>query len=402
MDYLKQSLGFKIKKVLRYMGMYGFRRTYMKILGQKHMRRTYKSLPAMKGKLTKIQTVGIIGCGNYSFTTIAYFLRKEFGHCIAACMDQDINRAASYASRYKAPLYTDNADVVINNDNVRLIYIASNHASHAEYAIKALEAGKNVYIEKPHVVSTDQLMRLSSAMKKYDGKVFLGFNRPCSGFGKLIKDMLFAVDGPAMINWFVVGHFLEPDHWYLHEGEGGRVLGNLCHWTDFTLRLVKKDIYPITIVPARFDKSDRDMAVNLIFGDGTITGITFSSQGYTFEGVRESLRIQKGNVLIAMDDFKSLEIELMASKTRVVNYYHDHGHKNNVVNAYKNVHGNEPYQRDLEISHIENTAWLFLNVKEAVDRNKRIKIGSYEDFLDGTLMISAKSKKRTPVSQGKN
>jgi predicted dehydrogenase len=401
MDYLKQSRGFKIKKVIRYMGMYGIRRTYMKVLGQKHMRQSYKTLPRMKGKIRNNQTVGIIGCGNYSFTTIAYFLRKDFGHCIAACMDKDINRAASYASRYKVPLYTDNSDVVISNDNIRLIYIASNHASHAEYAIKALEAGKNVYIEKPHVVSIEQLKRLHLAMQKHEGRVFLGFNRPYSGFGKLIRDILFASDGPAMINWFVVGHYLEPDHWYLRRGEGGRVLGNLCHWTDFTLRLVKKDIYPITIVPARPDKSDRDMAVNLIFSDGTIAGITFSSQGHSFEGVRESLRIQKGNLLIAMDDFKSLEFELMASKTRVVNYYHDHGHKNNIINAYKNVHQNEPYNRDLEISHIENTAWLFLNVKEALDRNERMKIGSFENYLKRITAGSVKAKRRTPVPQGK-
>jgi predicted dehydrogenase len=401
MDYLEQPLSFKIKKVLRYMGMYGFQRTYMKILGQKHMRRTYKTLPHMKGKVKKNKTVGIIGCGNYSFTTIAYFLRKEFGHCIAACMDKDINRAASYASHYKAPIYTDNADVVINNDNIRLIYIASNHATHAEYAIKALEAGKNVYIEKPHVVSVEQLKRLHQAMQKYDGKVFLGFNRPNSGFGKLIRDMLLASGGPAMINWFVVGHYLEPSHWYLRRGEGGRVLGNLCHWTDFTLRLVRNNIHPITIVPARFDKSDRDMAVNLIFSDGTIAGITFSSQGHTFEGVRESLRIQKGNILVAMDDFKSLEIELMAGKTRVVNYYHDHGHKNNIINAYKNVHQNEAYRRDMEISHIVNTAWLFLNVKEALDKNERIKIGSFENYLKRIATGSVKARKRIAVHQGK-
>ena len=31
--------------------------------------------------------------------------------------------------------------------------------------------------------------------------------------------------------------------------EGGRVLGNLCHWTDFVLRLVPTDTYPIRITP---------------------------------------------------------------------------------------------------------------------------------------------------------
>ncbi len=52
-----------------------------------------------------------------------------------------------------------------------MIYIASNHASHAEYAIQALNTGKNVHIEKPHVVTEDQLERLCLAMSERKGKV---------------------------------------------------------------------------------------------------------------------------------------------------------------------------------------------------------------------------------------
>ncbi len=297
MDYLKQSFAFKVKKVLRYLAMYGPRRTYMKILGQKHMRRTYTVLPPQLGNQKWYHTVGMIGCGNYAYSTIAYFLKKEFGDVIGACMDKDINRAASFASQYRVPYYSDNTDDVIKNPEVRLVYIASNHATHAEYAIKAMEFGKDVYIEKPHVVSLDQLHCLHAAMRKYDRKIFLGFNRPGSRFGRTIAEALSRESGPAVMNWFVVGHYLEPDHWYHNEGEGGRVLGNLCHWTDFVLGLVPGERFPMSIIPARWENSDRDMAVSFVFADGTVAAITFSSQGQTFDGVRESFRAQRGNTL---------------------------------------------------------------------------------------------------------
>ena len=304
MNYLKQSVGFTLQKIIRYIGMYGFQRTFMKLLVRKHLRRTYKTLPPMKSETGKNQTVGIVGCGDFSFTAIAYYLRKEFGNVFAVCMDKDINRAASFAAYYKAPLYTDNINVVTENENIRLVYVASDNASHAEYAIKALEAGKDVYIESPHVISMDELRNLQRAMQKHSGKVYLGFSRPASAFGKIIIDILHAASGPAMINWFVVGHFLDPDRPYVEESDWCEALGDICHWTDFSLRMAKENVFPITIVPTRFESGVGNIAVALIFGDGTIASITFSGLGYSLEGVRESLRAQKGSILIAMDDFK--------------------------------------------------------------------------------------------------
>ena len=61
-------------------------------------------------------------------------------------------------------------------------------------------------------------------MKKSKGKVRVGFNRPASRFGKLILEYLKKEEGSTMINWFVAGHEINPDHWYFHDKEGGRIL----------------------------------------------------------------------------------------------------------------------------------------------------------------------------------
>src|ERR1044072_9354443 len=228
-------------------------------------------------------------------------------------MDVDIHRAASLYEKYGASYYTDDADKVINDPAVDIIFIASNHASHAEYAIKALEAGKSVHIEKPHVVNDDQLLRLCSTMLESKGKVALGFNRPNSRLGREIKRHLDSQTGAAMLNWFIAGHELPPGHWYFDEEEGGRVLGNLCHWTDFVFQMMSPERrYPILIRPTHAEQSDCDIAVTYPFGDGSIAAITFSAKGPTFEGVRERFAAHRGNVLISMDDFKELVGEVGA------------------------------------------------------------------------------------------
>ena len=180
MDYTTQSLAFKIKKTLRYIRLYGVRRTLVKIKGQYHMKKRYKTLPKLSRDERAGGHVGLIGCGNFPFAVVAYYLRKNYGRTIRGAMDIDIHRAASLYEAYRVAYYTDQGSTIINDPQIDLVYVASNHASHAEYAIKALEQGKCVHIEKPHVVTHDQLVRLCKAMRESKGKVALGFVRPRS------------------------------------------------------------------------------------------------------------------------------------------------------------------------------------------------------------------------------
>jgi predicted dehydrogenase len=377
MNYLQQPLAFKLRKVWRYVRVYGPARTYIKVRAQLHMSRSPEVLHPVRPP-TSEQWVGLIGCGNYAFSNIAYYLTRACGNVIGGCMDLDRRRAASLSQYYRVPLYTDSAEELLAHPAIRLVYIASNHASHAEYAVAALRRGKDVYIEKPHVVSEDQLQRLVEAMAEPAGKVFLGFNRPGSRFGMLIRSHLENESGPGMNNWFVAGHDIDPDHWYFQAEEGGRVLGNLCHWTDFILRLVpEENCYPLRISPTRAQKSDADIAVTFTFADGTIAIITFSAKGHAFEGVRERFNAHKGNCLVSMDDFRRLSIDVGPQKKRYFNWYRDHGHARNILSAFQNVRKGLPYDRAAQISYVGNTGWLFLKTKEALESRREVIVDSF-------------------------
>ena len=111
---------------------------------------------------------------------------------------------------------------ILADPQVKIVFIASNHASHAEYAVACIEAGKYVHIEKPHVVAQEQLDRLILAMRQYpNARVFLGFNRPRSPLFRRLKDIIDKESGPFMINWFIAGHEIHDGHWYFNEKEGG-------------------------------------------------------------------------------------------------------------------------------------------------------------------------------------
>lgn len=375
MDYTQTGLLFKIKKTIRYISLYGVSRTLVKIKGQYHMKKTYVNLPSNNLVAIPKQHVGILGCGNFGFSNIAYYLRKNYGYVIRGVMDKNINRAVSLFSEYKASYYCDNPDYIINDSNIDLIYIASNHASHAEYAIKALQNNKSVHIEKPHAVSIHQLVRLCSAMQSSKGKVRLGFNRPGSKLGKKIIDTLKQQPGATMLNWFVAGHEIEKDHWYFAPEEGGRVLGNLCHWTDLVFHMVTGEKYPYKIIPSRAEKSDCDISVSYVFADSSIATITFSAKGHTFEGVRETLNAHKGNVLIEMKDFQRLRIDNVSKIDNIKLFNRDHGHQLAITNSY-NMLTNPAFAEDL--AYVWNSGYMALKTKEALELNTVITVDAFD------------------------
>ena len=376
MDYTQQKNSFKIKKTLRYLRLYGPMRTLIKVKGQYHMNKEYDKLPDLSKNDSKGRHVGIMGCGNYAYGVIGFYLNNNFGKKIKTSMDINLNRAASLAEQYNLSSFSDNPEEIINDQNIDLVYIASNHFTHAEYAIKALKNNKSVHIEKPHVVSRDQLDRLINTMRVSKGKVRLGFNRPASRFGKLILESLKKESGPTMINWFVAGHEINPSHWYFHEKEGGRILGNLCHWTDFTYQMIdEKNRYPIRIIPTRSEKADCDISVSYVFGDGSIASITFSAKGHTFEGVREKLNIHKGNTLITMDDYEKMRVDVVDKKIIYKNIFRDHGHQHNIKRSYEMISKNKDGE---SLKYIFESADLFLKTKEALEEQKEIIIEEFE------------------------
>jgi predicted dehydrogenase len=381
MDYTTQRLAFRIRKTLRYAGLYGIRRTLIKIKGQYHMKKRYAVLPTVASPIPDGGHIGLIGCGNFSFSNIAYYLKKNYGRVIRAAMDIDVNKAASLYEAYGLRYYTDDAQKLLDDPAIDLVYVASNHATHAEYAIQALRAGKNVHIEKPHVVREDQLERLCVAISETRGKANLGFNRPHSRIGQTIKQYLDAESGPAMFNWFIAGHEIAADHWYFKREEGGRVLGNLCHWTDFVLQLVPAECrHPIVITPTRGRKPDCDIAVTYVFGDESIAAITFSAKGHTFEGVRERFAAHRGNVLISMDDFKDLTVEVVQRKHRPFQRFRNHGHEECIKLSYEMVcRGGGKENPGCSLKYVWETGDLFLKTRKALEENQQVVVQPFDE-----------------------
>jgi predicted dehydrogenase len=133
---------------------------------------------------------GIIGCGLVTEVKSGPAFNKVKGSRLIAVMRRNAVLAEDYARRHNVKKYYDDADKLINDDEVNAVYVATPPGSHAEYSIKALEAGKPVYIEKPMALNYSECTRINRASEKYRVPVFVAYyRRTLPGF-LLIRDLI--------------------------------------------------------------------------------------------------------------------------------------------------------------------------------------------------------------------
>ena len=127
---------------------------------------------------------------------------------------------------------------LIERKDVDAIAITSPDFTHEEYAIAALESGKDVFCEKPMAITTDGCDRIIAAWKKSGKKLMIGHNMR---YMKIFRTMKEIAESGAIgeIKAVWVRHFVgSGGDWYFHnwhalrEKSTGLLLQKACHDID--------------------------------------------------------------------------------------------------------------------------------------------------------------------------
>lgn len=356
----------KLRKLFRFARIYGPRRALVKAMGRLRLGRV--GLLSPKGNKPG---VGLIGCGQFAFATIAYFLcRRVF---FVSVFDTDAAAAHSVARTYGAGSVAKDAGAVLTDPAVRYVYIASNHASHTGYAVRALRAGKVVYVEKPVSVSHAQLSELQAAVAQSAGPIYAGYNRPFSGAVRDLRELVEDARGPLTLSCFISGHVIPPDYWYRRPGEGTRVCGNLGHWLDLAVHLLSwrglPDRLRISVLSSNESARDDDLAVALATDEGDLVNIVLTARTEPFEGINETINLQWGNVISRIDDFRRQTIWKGKQLIQKRYWPKDVGHKRAVLQPFSET------ARDW--SEVVDSSLLMLRIKEMVESGETQTVFSF-------------------------
>ncbi len=114
--------------------------------------------------------VAVVGLGRLSLTQILPGFAQSRHVRVTALVSGEPEKARVVAAQYGVPargLYDyANFDTIRNNPDVDIVYVVLPNAMHAEYTVRAAQAGKHVLCEKPMATSVPDAERMVAACRQ--------------------------------------------------------------------------------------------------------------------------------------------------------------------------------------------------------------------------------------------
>jgi predicted dehydrogenase/threonine dehydrogenase-like Zn-dependent dehydrogenase len=267
--------------------------------------------------------VGWIGAGAYSTgTLLPAFRRAGFKRLIAVTSASGIT-ARRAAERYRFDKAVTGAFPVIDDPDVGVVVVATPHNTHAELVTLALKDGRHVWCEKPLALTLDELGEIEAAWEASGRQLMIGFNRRWSPAVLVARSILAEAAAPKFLMYRVAAGPVPDGHWYGDRRQGGRLLGEVCHFVDTAQALVGADIEETVSLLAGDGHGRRpaggdgravpgnDAIVSLRFADGSLATICYGSARSA--AGKEWIEITSGSRHVVLNDFRSVRLD---GKTR--------------------------------------------------------------------------------------
>ncbi len=249
--------------------------------------------------------LGLIGAGNFVRSTMLPEM-KATGKFDFRALATTGGVGAAQANDSAPFAYTTNDyRKLLEDPEIDLIAVSTQHGSHAKFVTEALQAGKNVYCEKPLCLTLEELSAIRQAYEQSEGELFVGLNRRHAPLIQQMKRELKTDQIPAVYDFIANAGFIPKDHWVHDEtAGGGRILGEACHFVDLIQYLDGSELKELNVTAAENDAypMNDNVLITLKFASGAVGNIVYSSMG-SKKYPKEQLRVLSNGAVYEMDNF---------------------------------------------------------------------------------------------------
>jgi len=230
--------------------------------------------------------LALIGAGNYASSILLPLLDRCPPHRRVSIVSAGGVSAVLAAKRFGFESAGNDVDSILHDSAIHAVLIATRHDSHADLVVRALGAGKHVFVEKPLATTLPQLEAVVAAATRHPQQVLMvGFNRRHAPMSRALQRALEGRIGPLILHASINAGVIPSGHWAHDRQEGGgRVRGEGCHFVDLLRHWVG---YPITHLEVRLARHaatghtvEDIAAIDLAFADGSLGTIHYFSNGH--------------------------------------------------------------------------------------------------------------------------
>jgi predicted dehydrogenase len=264
--------------------------------------------------------IGVVGAGTFARGVLLPRLQKEPVDLVTIAAASGAS-AMGTARRFAFQRATTDADEAISDSDVSAVVIATRHDLHAELAVKALHAGRGVYVEKPLALTREQLLSVCRAWGASDAILSVGFNRR---FAPMIRRLrsLCSGSGPLTISYIVNVERPPAGSWILDPVQGGGVaLSEGGHFLDTLSFLVGAQ--PYQIAASRQEECSYQATVE--FADGSVASLGYTT-GVRGRGPKALITLAGRGVVAEFTDFRSMRVWRNGKRSSWRSRTQDKGH----------------------------------------------------------------------------
>jgi predicted dehydrogenase/threonine dehydrogenase-like Zn-dependent dehydrogenase len=254
--------------------------------------------------------VGLAGAGSFAEGTHVPNIAKLDGYELRAVMSRTGSKAKALSLRSGATYATTDFDELLADDEIDLVLISTRHDLHAPLALRALAAGKHVFVEKPLALTREELDSIERFYaEEPKGPVLMtGFNRRFSPAVTRLREMLANRAAPLVVDYRVNAGYIPLDHWVHGPEGGGRNIGEACHMYDVFNVLSGATVAHVTaasITPSSRLAANDNFSATIAYGDGSVCTLLYTALG-SKEHPKERVEIYADGRVLTLDDYKSL------------------------------------------------------------------------------------------------
>ncbi len=179
--------------------------------------------------MTKTLRAGLIGCGALGRVHAECVAQLDGMDMVAFC-DQEAARAEQFRTEFKGEYATTDVERIFRDPTLDAVYITTWHDTHAEYCIRAADAGKHIQVEKPLALTVEECRAVGAAVKRNGVKLFTAFKMRYYDMVLKAKEL---IPRPIMVTMQMMDNRWPDDHWASDPIKGGgNVLSQGCHSCD--------------------------------------------------------------------------------------------------------------------------------------------------------------------------
>ena len=184
--------------------------------------------------------LGVLGAGLYANATLLPAIKNIADIELVGIASSGGLHAQHSGQKFGFKYATSSDEEILNDPNINTVAILTRHDSHADLVVKALNAGKHVFVEKPLAVTAEQLAQVTDVLTVARGLLTVGFNRRFSPLAQSLSSFLFHRKEPMHLHYRVNAGYIPLNHWTHDEVlGGGRIIGEGCQFVDLLNFLVE-------------------------------------------------------------------------------------------------------------------------------------------------------------------